>query len=161
MTLEDAMRLARSFFRDPFCRLFLFSLVSGNYSFGAPPEEIRIGNIGTRGIVFRDQVPGQITEYISRAGDVDEDGFADFLLLRRDREKDFEGEVYLVHGSRDLPASPTLEEIRERSTVFRRSAPRFKGSDIIWGTFPAGDMDRDGLDDFLISRSYGAPKTWT
>ncbi len=122
------------------------------------PEEIRIGSLGARGVVFRDPHPGYITEYLSAAGDVNGDGLADFLLLWRDRSADFEGQIFLVHGAADLPQNPSFAEISARSTVVRLT--HSVGLDWVEGMTPLGDVDSDGFDDFIIQRPYAVPADW-
>ena len=90
-------------------------------------------------MTFRDERPWELTEFISPAGDVDGDGLADFLLLRRNPEEDYEGEILLVHGSRDpWPPAPTMAEVRARSTVIRRTAERATRNDLSREAGPGG-----------------------
>ncbi len=126
-----------------------------------PLEEIRVASLGSRGVVFSGEAPHTLDEHMSRAGDVNGDGLADFLLVSNHFEADYARTVYLVYGRADLPSAPSFGELPELATTFARSTPRFRGSDLLRNVDAAGDIDRDGFDDFLIMRTYGAPDGWT
>ncbi|KAB2857809.1 MAG: hypothetical protein F9K43_25355 [Bauldia sp.] len=107
---------------------------------------------------LRRLVDGGIDD-LAAAGDVDDDGLADFLLTRVNPEADYEREILLVRGSREpWPPAPSMAEVRARSIVLRRTGPaeaiRGRGVDA------AGDIDRDGFDDNFVLRPFGAAPGW-
>ncbi len=87
---------------------------------------------------------------VSEAGDVDGDGYADFLIGASNSQEAgyFMGEVYLVLG-RDSGWG-AQEPLADADASFRGYADRdYAGASLA----AAGDVNGDGLDDFLI----GAP----
>ena len=120
-----------------------------------PPEEIRIGSLGLRGVTFTEERPGTFSEIVFGAGDVNGDGRSDVLLLHDDRALDTET-VFLVFGRRTCRRDPPagLPASRPRSM-----AGRYLVFDGIEGG-PA-DLDGDTFDDFFIFRPYGSSFRWS
>src|SRR5262245_2244741 len=107
-----------------------------------------MGSLGSRGVVFTEEWPVTFAKAVSSAGDVSGDGLSDVLLLHHDADLTYRLSVFLVYGRRTFPDVITAPDLKGFATVFELSTPT-RGP-VIRGTAPAGDLDGDGLDDFLI-----------
>jgi hypothetical protein len=90
----------------------------------------------------------------SPAGDVNADGYADFLLgygLYPDKSAPGSGLVLLIHGGSDLQGVARFEDLVQasRTTVFRSTEPTYQA--LGWRCQTAGDFDGDGEQDFVIA----------
>src|SRR2546427_3535127 len=119
----------------------MMTFVLASIALAAPPEEIRIGSLGSRGVSFTDEWPRSFDKAVAAAGDVNADGMADFLLLHFDAAADDEPTVFLVYGKPGLPEAVTGSRLPSLSTVFRLVTPH-RGADI-QSMAPAGDVDAD------------------
>ena len=97
---------------------------------------------------------------LSSAGDIDADGYDDVLIGAPYAESDegAVGKVYVLLGSASGPASGVLPDVADATLV--GSTPRnYAGVSLS----PAGDVDRDGFDDFLVGsyRYFNGDKAFT
>jgi hypothetical protein len=90
----------------------------------------------------------QLGQVVSPAGDINNDGYADFLISCGDWEN-----VYLIFGQGNLPTSFTTTASLSFPGVIL-SNPTTGGSFGI-SLSRAGDFNGDGLEDFLIGLLYG------
>src|SRR5262245_59369907 len=85
-------------------------------SWAAPLEEIRMGSLGSRGVVFTEEWPGTFSKAVSGAGDVNGDGWSDVLLLHYDASADYRPSVFLVYGKKTLPETIPASELKGFAT---------------------------------------------
>ena len=82
------------------CRVLALVISCGSLVEGAPPDEVRVDDLATRGVVFHDERPGTFEEAVAGAGDVNGDGRADFLVLHQEETPAL---AQIVRSSRDAP----------------------------------------------------------
>ncbi|MEE4242638.1 MAG: choice-of-anchor D domain-containing protein [Desulfopila sp.] len=118
---------------------------------------------GTNGVTIRGGADytwlGAADNYMSGAGDVNGDGYADILLLAENAA--FEGKVFLIYGSATGIGSGNALDLSTMSTnegvVISNS-----GSIEYWSAVSgAGDVNGDGYDDILLGslKLYLAPNS--
>ncbi len=99
--------------------------------------------------IFLGERPGDVAgASLSWVGDVDADGLGDFVVPAyfNDDSAEDAGKVYLVRGQ-DLDAGPGVYSLADMPFSFTgQTATEEAGH----ATGPAGDVDGDGRDDFLI-----------
>lgn len=102
----------------------------------------------TATLVDRDGA-GNFGARLARAGDVNGDGFSDLLVGApyAENPEGGEGRVYLFLGGRDGPG-PLPDWVRDGDTP---------GDNWGYGIGAAGDLDRDGFDDFLVGAIRADP----
>jgi hypothetical protein len=97
---------------------------------------------------------------LSSAGDIDADGYDDVLIGAPYAESDEGpiGKVYLLLGSASEPASGVLPDVAD-ATLVGATPWNYAGVSLS----PAGDVDGDGFDDFLVgsSRYFNGDKAFT
>jgi Ca2+-binding RTX toxin-like protein len=114
---------------------------------------IDLGNLGAAGITLFGADAGDQSGFsVSRAGDVNGDGFADLLVgaplaSASGNAKTYAGESYVIFGGASLPATidlgnPGLAGI----TIFGADAGDLSGGSVS----SAGDVNGDGFDDLFV-----------
>jgi hypothetical protein len=122
----------------------------------ALPTTLDLGNLGSAGITIwgAEAFDGSGTA-VSKAGDVNGDGFADFLIGAGgadglDNLKDAAGETYLIFGGAGLQGTIDLGNLGTSGmTIYGVDAGDNSGVSVS----AAGDVNEDGFKDILI----GAP----
>lgn len=107
------------------------------------------GTLASAGLAFTGETAGDNAGFaLSDAGDVNADGYDDFLVgaINNDSAASNAGAAYLVYGQAATLSSASL------GSHVRFSGEASSDSAGNW-TAPAGDVDGDGYDDFLV----GAP----
>ena len=118
-----------------------------------PPEEVRVGSLGSSGILYEASPPGKFYHVLGATGDVNGDGFADFVLSYYDRGNSDRNRLLLVWGRRDLPRELPIDNLEGKaSTIRSERLPR--------RVTPVGDLDGDGFDDFFILITGDDPPEW-
>ncbi|MBV8685414.1 MAG: FG-GAP repeat protein [Alphaproteobacteria bacterium] len=109
------------------------------------------------------QAPGTypaIVEHVAAAGDVNGDGFADFLISDP-RYNDFTGRAYLVYGKASFAGPIDLANLQPADgRIFNGLVSSYSNGDWLGSSIAGiGDLNGDGLDDFFIgadtSSAYG------
>jgi Ca2+-binding RTX toxin-like protein len=112
--------------------------------------DVNLGNLGTRGFVLRGQEPyAQLGRSLSSAGDVNADGIDDFLIAAAyTNDGHSPGGVYVLFGKSAGLGALDLAALDASDGFFLQSseADKLAGEDVA----PAGDMNGDGFDDFVI-----------
>ncbi|MFK7895299.1 MAG: beta strand repeat-containing protein [Myxococcota bacterium] len=116
---------------------------------------------GSNGFVLNGIDPGDsMGVSVSTAGDVDGDGIADLLMGANDADSNgsfFVGEAYVVFGASDLGASGSIElaSLNGRDGYLLRG---IDSQDLAGEAVSrAGDLNSDGIDDFLIGARQASP----
>ena len=87
---------------------------------------------------------------LSRAGDANSDGFADFWIGSKQQGSTKRGAAYLIHGSANPAGSNDLDTVRS-AVLFGESANNLAGSSIAGGV----DFNGDGIFDVVIGGERG------
>lgn len=125
------------------------------------PENIRIDDLVAGGGAVRFDFPGSWGGWLdlAPAGDVNSDGFADFLAGTSVGGRINEGFSFLVWGRPKLPNIVNLEESAE-DPAWDGLYLRIPGDQSPLSTAdvaPAGDVNADGFADFVIAAHIGFP----
>ena len=123
--------------------------------------DIDLANLGTRGIkLIGIETLDASGKTVASAGDVNGDGFDDFLIGAgradgRDNRYALSGETYLIFGRPDIgDADIELNNLEGIGVVLNGSGP---GDHSGWlAADHAGDVNGDGLDDFIIGAPYAS-----
>ena len=118
---------------------------------------------GVNGSIFQGAwSPTECGDTVSSAGDVNGDGYSDFLIgayLARSSEGDFVGQSYLIYGrSGGYPSAVVLTNTWLNGTngvIFEGagSEQHYFGKKVSM----AGDINGDGLSDFIVSETSAEP----
>ena len=123
--------------------------------------DIDLANLGTRGIkLIGIESLDASGKTVASAGDVNGDGFDDFLIGAgradgRDNRYSLSGETYLIFGRPDIgDADIELNNLEGMGVVLNGSGP---GDHSGWlAADHAGDVNGDGLEDFIIGAPYAS-----
>ena len=118
---------------------------------------------GTNGITLAGAVASDYSGYsVSSAGDINGDGYDDMLIGAYSADPGgigSAGETYLVYGrSNGLPATITLTNTWLDGTNGITLAGATAGDQCGYSVSSAGDVDRDGYDDLLVSAITADPE---
>ncbi|MFN0060021.1 MAG: hypothetical protein ACKVX7_16300 [Planctomycetota bacterium] len=122
-----------------------------------PPVAASLTNLaaaGLSGIELRGAAVGdELGHSTSGAGDINNDGFDDLLvssvLSQRGGFADL-GEAYLVYGGASVPAILQMSSLAPHGVVIRGG---IVGGKLGRSTTGAGDINNDGIDDFVVGAS--------
>ncbi len=107
----------------------------------SPSPSLDLASLGSAGITIFGAEAGRGLNQVSGAGDVNGDGFDDLLIGRSYGD----GKVYLILGGASLPQTIDLGSLGSAGiTISGAGANGFSG---------VGDVNADGIDDFLIGAS--------
>lgn len=127
--------------------------------FPTPPDLAALD--GSDGFVINGITEGdRMGVAVSSAGDINNDGIDDFLIGASDADpngKDKAGQVYLIFGRQgQFPATLELANLAPtKGVIFNGTAPRFAVGRAV---SRAGDLNQDGIDDFLIGTYTASPR---
>jgi hypothetical protein len=104
---------------------------------------------GAAATLLGERAPDAAGRYASEVGDVDGDGYEDFLVssYMRNAGATYAGAVYLVNG----PLSGTTSLSAAHAVINGESASQYLGT----GVHSAGDLDDDGNPDFMVGDTNG------
>lgn len=113
------------------------------------PSLLTTADLGSHGTVIHHafKYDGFGNEFAC-AGDVNGDGFDD-LLIGADADDDKPDRAYLIYGGTDLPPVIEASSLGKYGMVIEGGSNSYLGMVLA----AAGDVNRDGLGDFLLSRS--------
>lgn len=118
---------------------------------------INLASLGTAAIgIFGADSDDQSGRSVKNAGDINGDGFDDFVIGARYADsannlKGDAGEAYLIFGGTSLPATTDLRNLGNAGVTFFGEDPNDQCGFAVSG---AGDVNGDGFEDLLI----GAPE---
>jgi hypothetical protein len=115
-------------------------------------QSISVSDLGSGGIKILPSFTENFGWLVSAAGDINKDGFADFLVTSKTRER-----VYLFYGGASLTSFTATPGSFSGVTFPSPSGSYYFG----YGISRAGDFNGDGFDDLLISdASYPTPTVY-
>lgn len=128
-------------------------------STSTPQSPIALGALSsTQGLTINGVEIGDLAgESVAGAGDVNDDGIADFIIgasgLSPHGERS--GAAYVLFGSASLPASIDLDQVTSAQGIqlVGDTAWSLAGRDVA----AAGDINHDGIDDVIIGASTASP----
>ncbi len=121
--------------------------------------DLQLMQKGRDGFKIAGEEPYQLAGYaVSSAGDFNQDGYDDYVVGAYGGYSNgfYRGAAYLVYGSGNSISSINLEELTSGIGGFKISgAAEFDETG--FAVAAAGDVNGDGLDDFLIGAPFDAP----
>ncbi|HLD74960.1 MAG TPA: right-handed parallel beta-helix repeat-containing protein [Bdellovibrionota bacterium] len=115
-----------------------------------PPGGLAFGNntnlTNTNGSWLGENLGDQVGIEVNGIGDIDNDGFDDFMV-GANNYSGRRGKVYLFYGKSGKFEQKNLNSSLADASFIGENSGDFLGANI----HPAGDVDHDGYDDFLIS----------
>ncbi|WP_375578532.1 HYR domain-containing protein [Marivirga tractuosa] len=113
---------------------------------------------GNNGFEIKGNSPGNTTGFdVNAVGDINGDGFDDVIVSAHKADQDAGnefGEVYAVFGtSTDINPSINVSSLNGDNGFVIQGTSTWSGREIGY----AGDINNDGIDDFMISSIYGNP----
>ncbi len=123
---------------------------------GRPSRPLTIGYGSAAAIWTAEATPDYAGNRVAAAGDVDGDGYDDFLVyapVHRDRDTNRRGAVYLIRGSATVGGGEQSLHGADRVFLAARS------SEILSSGVAAGDVNGDGLDDLLFGEKSAGNDT--
>jgi len=110
------------------------------------PERLWTQSLGRRGVRIKGAGPGDIFGYnVSAAGDVNRDGYADFMVAATGFDPG--GKVYLFLGGSEWPEYLDADTMGDRGVIIRGTEELISVGICVE---EAGDIDGDGYADILI-----------
>lgn len=121
--------------------------------------DLQLMQKGSEGFKIGGEEPYQLAGYaVSSAGDINQDGYGDYVIGAYGGYSNgfYKGAAYLVYGSGNSISSVDLEQLNFGLGGFKISgAAEFDEAG--FSVAAAGDVNGDGLDDFLIGAPFDAP----
>lgn len=122
------------------------------------PAKINLGSLGTTGMTLFGGAAGDYAgSSVANTGDVNGDGYSDFLIgayRASPAGRSEAGAVYLIHGAANLPTMIDLGKLGAIGVTLQGGAAHdFAG----WSVANAGDINDDGYSDFIIGAYYASP----
>jgi len=119
------------------------------------PAELSTDELGDHGVRMESAVwEDGFGEEVAGVGDVNGDGFDDVLVSASNRFEDAPDKTYLIYGGTDVPGDFSVADLGERGVVFGPVTGEWFGR--VLGA--AGDVNGDGLADFLIASQLADPQ---
>jgi hypothetical protein len=122
-------------------------LVYGSRDF---PALLSVDQLGSRGLTIKGGQDNFFPSDVSGAGDINGDGYADLITAWPGSSPNglqYAGEVYLVFGAPDLPASMSIDDIRENGIVIQGVEAQLKfGVHVLGGL----NLNGDGYPDLVV-----------
>lgn len=117
------------------------------------PSSVSLSSLGRYGVTIGSESLSHDLGYaVTKVGDVNNDGYADILLGASSYSE--KGKVYLIYGGASLPETMSLPLPASSGLVMT-------AEDIGSTVAGAGDVNKDGYDDFLIGACGSGKKTGT
>ena len=142
---------------DPYREAFII------YGATDVPSELWTHELGPHGVRIVATDPGETFGYsMNGVGDVNRDGLGDVVIGSYGKPGE-QGYAYLIFGATDLPCQMETEALGSRGVRIKGAGP----GDLFGNRVrAAGDVNRDGYNDFLVSAStagkvyifYGGPE---
>ncbi len=125
------------------------------------PSEFNLPEINNinfvNGVIINGAAESDFSGNVNAAGDVNADGFDDIIIGAGGAEPNGNinaGKIYLIHGGANLPDAIELSNLDDIDSVIYHGIDPF---DSVSLSTKIGDMNRDGVDDFIISAFEADP----
>jgi hypothetical protein len=94
---------------------------------------------------------GQVGYQLANLGDYDGDGSDDLLAIERYGGKNLEGRAYVVSGGDLISTGLSIADV----AILELEGPQFASTTAFGTSVQTGDLDNDGMTDFVITDAYG------